>query len=192
VANALPAGWSRDFLPMGKGLAAPLATGMAFSPSRGSSLNIPAFLRTRASAPDTGGRLVSMGAAAMQPGEPPGPTVVFSGVPELASGEAVLFDSSREEDADKLPGTAVLRRIEVRFPDGAPDHKTLDEGLSLLIFVGDLAAPRATVRLVDIVRRRGERPLNISRAAEEVVRIVLVDASGAWKGGAPRIKIALA
>ena len=75
----------------------------------------------------------------------------------------LAFDTSRDQDAAKLPDSAVINRLEVRFPDGTPEYDNL-AGLSLLIFVGDLSSPKAKVQLADVVRQRGERPLNILRA----------------------------
>jgi len=103
-----------------------------------------------------------------------------------------LFDSSRDEDAGKLPESATIRLIEVRFPEGEPDPDSVGPGLSLVIFVGDQASPRATVRLADMVRRRGQRPLNLAKAKGDMVRVVLADPQGAWKDGAPKIEVALA
>jgi Ca-activated chloride channel family protein len=80
----------------------------------------------------------------------------------------------------------------VRFPDKEFDPSSLDPGLELVIFVGDLASPRATVRLTDITRRRGLRPLNVAKAKEDVVRIVLADPAGAWSQTAPSLEVALA
>jgi Ca-activated chloride channel family protein len=118
--------------------------------------------------------------------------VIFSGIPSFVGGEAVLFDSSRDEDAGRIAESATIRLIEVRFPDGEPERSALDPGLALVVFVGDLASPRARMALVDLLRRRGQRPLNISKAKGDVVRVVLVDPQGAWKDGAPKIEVALA
>ena len=195
VASALPVGWASDFLfAKGGGQFAfrSASAGTGVPPD----LSMPMAMNTMLAEPKgsagMGARLAAMGAGAAEAGKPAEPTVVFSGVPEFVAGEAILFDSSRDEHADVLPESATVRGLKVKFPDGAPDLKTLDRALSLLVFVGDLASPRAVVRLADIVRRRGERPLNVSRASEETVRIVLTDPAGAWKRGGPRIEVALA
>ena len=107
----------------------------------------------------------------------PSPTVVFSGVPTLTGGEAILFDSAR--DRGVLPEAATLARLVVRFPEGSPDPRGLDPGLELRIFVDDPTTPRARVRLADLVRRRGERPLNLRVGPGQAVRIVLADPAGA-------------
>jgi Ca-activated chloride channel family protein len=195
VANALPAGWSADFLTAG----GPVAYALR-SPSLGkgvsSTLDIPALFRRRFSrfdaGPDTGARLASMGPVMPEGVELPEAKVVYSGVPDFDEGQAVLLDSSRERDAGKLPESGTLRALQVTFPSGIPDHKTLDPKLKLLIFLGDLASPRAVVALADIVRRQGQRPLNLARAKGDVLRIVLADPQGAWTDGAPRIEVALA
>lgn len=195
VAGALPAGWSEGFLaPMGAGQYAVRSSfsGTGLPPD----LNVPAFLKTSAPKSAVGAgmgvQLASAGAAMVDAGKPPEPTVVFAGVPELDKGEAVLFDSSRKKDADKLPESGTVRGLRVRFPDGPPDRSTLDPELRLLIFVGDLSAPRATMSLADVVRRRGQRPLNLSKGKGDTVRIVLSDPAGVWSGGAPNMEVALA
>lgn len=195
VANALPVGWSGDFLAV-----AGMAAYSLRSPSLGtglpSDLSIPAFLRRRTpkSAADAGtvAHLASMGLAFAEAGEPAEPTVIFSGVPPFVGNEAVLFDSSRPEDADTLPESATIRLIQVRLPEKKLDPSSLDPGLELVIFVGDLASPRATVRLLDIVRRRGQRPLNVAKDKADAVRIVLADPASAWSQTAPKLEVALA
>ena len=196
VANALPLGWTDHFLAnMGmmqsaRGAGAMFATGAP-------GLDVPRFLRS--SAPAGPGlhlvrrdKLASVAMFMHEPGDALKPTVIFSGIPSFAGGEAVLFDSSRDEDAGKLPESATIRVIEVSFPDGERERTALDPGLALLIFLGDLVSPRARMALGDLLRRRGQRPLNISKAKGDIVRIVLVDPQGAWKDGAPRIEIGLA
>jgi hypothetical protein len=59
------------------------------------------------------------------------------------------------------------------------------------VFVGDLAMPRAKIRLIDLVRQGGARPLNLSRKPGEALRLALVDPNGVWTSGAPHIEVAL-
>ena len=106
--------------------------------------------------------------------------VLFSGVPVMQEGEALLFDSSRNEDESKLASSVTISRLLLTFPEGTPQPETVDAALTLLIYVEDLAAPRAKIRLVDMLRQGGQRPLNLARSAGQLVCIVLVDASGAW------------
>lgn len=197
VANALPLGWSDGFLLLGKGLiSAPAASGAAFRLARDTSLDIPAFLRRRPNgltltSTVSGPYLASTGGVMPEAGKPPEPAVIFFGVPAFVGGAAVLFDSSRDEDGRKVPESATIRLIQVRFPDGEPERSALDPGLALVVFVGDLASPRARMALGDLLRRRGQRPLNISKAKGDIVRVVLVDPQGAWKESAPSIEVAL-
>jgi Ca-activated chloride channel family protein len=88
-----------------------------------------------------------------------------------------------------LPDRGTISRLTVRFPAGAPNK--LDAGLSLLIFVDDLSTPRARVRLADIMRQGGERPLNLLKLPGQVLRIVLMDAAGAWSHEVPQVEVAL-
>ena len=117
--------------------------------------------------------------------------MLFACAPVIAQGEAVLFDSSRPEDARKLPDRGTLTRLQVLFPGGPPHPEKIDPGLSLLIFVEDLSQPRARVRLADLVRQGGERPLNLRRRPGQRVRVVLIDPAGVWASGAPAIEVGL-
>ena len=196
VANALPSGWSDRFLaPTGMAQYS-LGTGAVFRAAASSVRDIPSFLSRKALESPThvgrGDQLASIGAVMAEAGKPPEPTVVFSGVPPFVGNEAVLFDSSRDQDADTLPESATMRLIQVRFLEKKLDPSSLDPGLALVVYVGDLASPRATVRLTDMMRRRGQRPLNVAKAKGDIVRVVLADPGGAWSHTAPDIEVALA
>lgn len=205
VANALPAGWSDHFLnPSGYGI---LASGMAapagappppptllamHSPQLDPAAASPSNMRSR-----TGGisnffkKGAPVSAGAPQPAAGRGPTSMevrlFAGVPDLHNGEAVLFDSS--QDSGSLPEQATISRLTIRFPSGAPAN--LDPDLTLLLFAGDLIEPRARVRLADLVRQGGARPLNVLKQQGQVVRITLRDPAGAWAQSAPALEIVL-
>ncbi len=188
VANALPSGWSERFIDGGTGMG--LMGGFT-----------GALYCLRAAAPPAtmlakGGRMMHSYLSARAAPERPVPEaaamVLFRGVPSFAGGEAVLFDSAADAGSGPVPEQATIVRLEVRFPDGAPPAGSLDAGLCLLIFVDDPAAPRARVRLADLVRQRGERPLNLSRSPGQVLRLVLADPAESWKSGAPTIEVALA
>jgi len=226
VANALPSGWSSDFLMartgIGSGASAMLsyaATPMAMAPgaapapptmapgamppgaptqSRGSSG--PSFdlggvadatvgmfrrLRGRPSTPAPAGGHARETAAET---ESSGLAVLFAGVPSFAGHEAILFDSATSPA--QMPGGGTLSRLAVRFLDGGP-ARPIDPGLTLLVFVDDLSSPRARVRLADLVRQGGERPLNIQRQPGQLVRIVLQDTHGTWATNAPRLEVRL-
>lgn len=208
VANALPAGWSDSFLASGAHptahamhavYAMPAVYDAASLPSappptgalgRMASFNAPA--QSMAQSPASAGglgrlraRRASAPAASAAPAAqtPASPAVeVFSGLATLEGGAAVLFDTGREADRRLMPGHHItLAGLRVRFPDGAPDARTIGARLCLLLFVGDMAAPRARVRLLDILRQGGARPLNVAVRAGERIRLVLDDPSGAWQ-----------
>jgi Ca-activated chloride channel family protein len=201
VANALPSGWSGAFLsPPGVGMGVPRgamltrdASAMAahdtsayMSPqaaSAGVDLAVAAPKPTRRKAL---GRRRRKGKALAEKGRP---TVVFAGVPSFVNGEAVLFDSAQDA---RLPDQATFSRVELRFEGRAPRVENIDRELVLLIFVGDMALPRARVRLVDLVRGGGGRPLNLRKGTGKRIRIVLVDPHGGWASGAPKITLSLA
>jgi Ca-activated chloride channel family protein len=210
VANALPAGWSDDFLNASfagaPALFRTVQAAMFSAPVGEASAVFPqaTFRAMEAPAspvsPATGllGRRARKGApgtTGQRPGaEPPG-WRLFEGAPHIVGGEALLFDSERDEDRSKLPEQASLSTLRVRFPRGAtvasgtPDPAAIDAGLCLLLFVGDLAAPRVRVRLADLVRLGGERPLNLVRQTGERVRLVLADPGGAWAHQAPELEV---
>ena len=116
---------------------------------------------------------------------------LFDGIPSFEGSEALLFDSGSAEDAAKLPDMATFVRLQVEFPTANPNPAELDAGLSLLLFVEDLASPRARVRLADLVRQGGARPLNVQRQAGQRVRLVLADPAKAWAGSAPAVRVVL-
>lgn len=128
-------------------------------------------------------------AAAPASAAPPAPAAgdvkisVRAGQHKSADG-AVLFDSASGTDGQ-------FTSLSVAFGDRAVTAAALDPELTLLLFVGDLAAPRARVKLVDVLRQGGRRPLNLRRGAGEPVRLVLADPSGAWAKGVPALEIVL-
>lgn len=207
VANALPAGWSDRFLSYDTGaiqaafrLASPASmrmdTAMFESPQMDylEDTGAPAVFAMQADAApswDSSSQLPDVSRLVAETDASRGgkQTPMFSGVPSFTGGEALLFDSNRDQTS--LPDWGTISRLRLSFPDGAPAPESLDAGLSLLIFVDDLSAPRARVRLVDIARQGGVRPLNLARQAGQALRIVLADASGAWSKNAPRIEVSL-
>ncbi len=88
-------------------------------------------------------------------------------------------------------GAGQFTFLSVAFADKAITADTLDPELTLLLFVGDLATPRARVKLVDVLRAGGRRPLNIRRDANLAVRLVVEDPADAWKGGIPALEVVL-
>ena len=224
VANALPAGWSDDFLMPRMRLASmAMPASMAPMPFAGPA---PASAPTGAPPPAPGGsggsgfglggiadaarglfrRRVSESAdrshsqysmAGPSQASParPGPVrgdgelvVLFTGAPSFAGEEALLFDST--SSSTRLPAGNTLSRLALRLLDGN-DTGPIDPGLVLLLYVDDPTTPRARVRLADLLRQGGERPLNVRRQADQPVRLVLQDASGAWSSNAPRLEVQL-
>jgi Ca-activated chloride channel family protein len=192
VANALPADWSDDFLGGGlmAALAAPGSVPSAMPRGLGKmarslfgesdeSLDSVYY----AMPPDTTARSRPRRVS-------PGRLAVFGGVPTFAGSEAILFESSKGE-GPALPEEVRLGGVRVEFTGDTPEVDALDPELCLLVFVGDLASPRARVKLADLVRQGGIRPLNILRRAGDVVSVVLSDPSGAWANAAPAIEVSL-
>lgn len=95
---------------------------------------------------------------------------------------AVLFDSANVDAGQ-------FTFLSVAFVDKSITADAIDSELTLLLFVGDLAVPRARVKLVDVLRQGGRRPLNIRRDASQPVRLTLADPTGAWKSGIPAMEI---
>jgi Ca-activated chloride channel homolog len=196
VANALPSGWSGRFLAGGGGMMfaacmAPPAPASASSLMAGDPADLSSPPIPSASYRGKARGFFKAGGGAASPPRPKEPalTAVYNGAPSLSGGEAILFEGGKGPGT--MPEEATIHRLAVLFPEGTPDPHKLDPGLALWIFVDDLTAPRAKVKLADLVRQRGVRPLNLRKGPGQAVRIVLVDPSGAWAAGAPRIEVAL-
>jgi Ca-activated chloride channel family protein len=204
VANALPSGWSDAFLAhsVSGGHQVMLATAAAPMPAaavlreasipdlfanRGPRSLLRKLSRSTSAARSTPAAIAAESVTESPPLRPS--VALFSGVPSFDGREAMLFDSRDETEAQKLPEMATLSRLRLRFLNGPPAPEAIDPGLSLLLFVDDLVAPRARVSLADLVRRGGDRPLNVRRLAGQPVRLVLVDAGGAWAGTAPSLEV---
>jgi Ca-activated chloride channel family protein len=212
VANALPSGWSGGFgsqlitgafmAPPDLMMSSPMAPVAAAPPpprqaapgsAKGGSWLSSLFNRASSYSEDD---QVSLDAVET-PAELTSPTVreisqvIFSGIPSLTGQDAILFDSACDQSRLVLPERATIRSLRVRFLGDSPKADEIDAGLSLLIFVDDLSSPRAKVRLKDILRQRGERPLNLLKLPGQALRIVLSDTAGAWRDSAPQIEVAL-
>jgi hypothetical protein len=118
----------------------------------------------------------------------PGQAARYAGRPDLGSGAATLFDS------DTVPtwvaGVPRFTRLSVRIA-GLDGGAPIDAGITLELFVDDLTAPRARVRLADIIRQGGERPLNVQYRQGQIVRLMLRDQHGVWRDGAPDLLVEL-
>ncbi|HEY1191799.1 MAG TPA: VIT and VWA domain-containing protein [Gemmata sp.] len=217
VANGLPAGWSNGFatvvLAAGmvmKRMSAPAAPPAPPLPAVSATdfdalarppLPAPSMARMRvvASPPAPGGastkltpemidrlRETSARGQRRESVSPPSGDVLVSvkaGRHSPADG-AVLYDSA-------TGGAGQFTFLSIAFGDKSTTADTTDPELTLLLFVGDLAAPRARVKVADILRLGGRRPLNLRRDANQPVRLALEDPSGAWRGGVPALEIVL-
>ncbi|HMK48226.1 MAG TPA: hypothetical protein VK436_16505, partial [Methanocella sp.] len=121
--------------------------------------------------------------------------LLFDGVPTFSNGEAVIYDSSRNGRA--LSGISQLKLLYVElgqiFPicaDGSLDARNVGDS-RILVYIDDMSTPRASVRLSDLLRQRGTRPLNIAVTPATVLRIVLLDSTGSMKIAAPSIKMSI-
>jgi Ca-activated chloride channel family protein len=99
---------------------------------------------------------------------------------------AVLFDSTRDAADVKLPPTGRLTSLSI---ESAVKADAVGD-VVLLVFVGDPTAPRARVRLADLLRS-GRRPLNVRRDRGQAVRLVLEDPTGSWRSGVPALTVVL-
>ena len=87
-----------------------------------------------------------------------------------------------------LAGASSISQLKVVFTR-APKADEVDRDLALLIFVGDMATPRAVVKIADLIRQRGVRPLNI--LVDGAVKVVLVDPAGDMGKGYLAIEVLL-
>lgn len=190
VANALPAGWDESFLSPsfggggGRGrMMAKSMPGAAVTRDASVGFGLDTFAAALPPSP-------AAEAHPSQPRQQPagGEIVVFSGAPSWEQGQAVLMDSVQK---DQLPAPMTLSQVAVRFDGPTPKARALGRDLKLLIFVGDLALPRATIRLSDLIRGGGARPLNLRRRQGDVVKIVLSDPEGVWAANPPRFEVVL-
>jgi Ca-activated chloride channel family protein len=89
-----------------------------------------------------------------------------------------------------VPPTVRLTSLSLATRDPAATVDAVGPGLVILVFVGDMAAPRARVRVADLLRQGG-RPLNVQRSAGQDVRLVIDDPDGRWQAGVPALEVAL-
>ncbi|MGD2147927.1 MAG: VIT and VWA domain-containing protein [Anaerolineae bacterium] len=178
VASALPYGWSDAFVSPASGAPMMLMSSQLRSPT-GAPL-----IKTAVA-----GRIADPTQPAIGPRakyERESDVTVFEGTPAFAGAEAVLFDSAHH---DELDAETTLTGLRIDFAERIPDP--LNRALELLIYIGDMGLPRATVRLADLVRVGGERPLNLRRRRGERVRVALTDPSGVWAAGGPEMTLIL-
>ena len=201
VANALPAGWSPTFAAGGGGGFMRMAATFAAPAPAGGRVSEQRYLFKQ-----TGGRsgFLDKLTGAFSPAPPPsapvtafaaaprghGLTTIFSGIPQVVSGSATLFDADTA-DAAILPAPGRLSRLIVRLTDGT-DPAQLDLSLILDLFVDDLATPRVGVSLAAIIAQGGIRPLNLAWPAGRPLRLILRDPVGLCAQEGLTLEIALA
>lgn len=190
VANALADGWSEDFLSkVNYSSAAPPAS--MPSPSLKPMKSMNRSKRSMVPSQEVID-LVEDQSCEMSESEPVSvklpSRIIFEGVPVSSNGEAVLFDSAN--DGKVLAGAFRLDRLIVEFSDGIPDAPSVGPDAKILIYVDDMAVPRAAVKLADMIRQNGVRPLNISLSAGSVIRVVLAVPAG-FKPIACAIKVSM-
>ncbi len=181
VPGALPYGWSDIFL----------SDRAVFLPED-VDIYMPAYIRRRkpSEAVKYSTIVEESGGVAGETDNLPDKTIaLFAGIPSFSNGEAVLFDSSRKQDAEKLPGRVRISHLAVNFPAGSPDFAKTGGQAYLYIFMDDLSVPRAAIRLADIMRQGGRRPLNLLTGCGGIFRVVLSDPQGDWEAGARTMKL---
>ncbi len=191
VANALPAGWAGEFAASGS----PITAARALTPQ---SLPMPASAIMGSIRNMVGGAKQSIASGAVSrasqyvPAAPSaasgGHAVVFKGELRTAATGAALFDSTQAKHP--LPQAATITGIRTRLVDAATQPQVNDRAIVLLLFVGDLAAPRAKIRLVDLLQQ-GARPLNVLRLAGQPVRMLLQDPNRALAESLLQIEITI-
>jgi len=80
--------------------------------------------------------------------------------------------------------------IALRLLDPADNIETPDRDLTLQLFIGDLASPRARIRLQDLLRQ-GQRPLHLQRIAGQSIELRLVDPAGWLQSHVLHIEVVL-
>jgi Ca-activated chloride channel homolog len=170
VANALPAGWSDQFLSAQAAPAAPqgmpMPAAQVMPASFGPMAAVGGFLSRAAK---------SMGNSSVAP--PPSTdqqATLFSGPLVWQGTEAILFDA--EGEAAGLPASVMITAINASAKGSIPVDDRQAE-LHLLIYLDDPATPRARIPLRDLLSQ-GERPLNLRRQPGQRLTIVLRDPHG--------------
>ena len=114
---------------------------------------------------------------------------LFAGtLPAPTADELTLFDSA----STPVASFAALRQLAMlgfEFVAGAPAD--LDANAELRLYVDDLAEPVVRVRLLDVVRQGGVRPLNVAVPVGARVVVVLAGATGGWAALGLAVRLAV-
>ena len=184
VANALPAGWSEQFITgaaaKSQGLRSMAAMPMAAMPAPTMQLGMrrssPAS-HVQATYLPQPTRSLPPSTSAAQPDQQTGgqEAVLFRGE-VTASRDAILLYTSTTQQPH-LPAALTIRGLALRLLTPGQNPELPERALEFHLFVGDLASPRARVRLSDLLRQ-GQRPLNVQRTADQPIELRLVDPTG--------------
>jgi Ca-activated chloride channel family protein len=172
VANALPEGWSDEFV------AADMDTCYFKSPPRAHirAIHLQSLLAGSKRGISMPAGLVASIPDSLMADQLNKPTVVFSGQPHLTDGEAILFDSAARPDT--IPESVEIHGIEIRPLHPVTAIEDIDRDIRLRIHIDDLETPRAEVRLIDVWNR--QRPLNLLKLPGQTILIVLADPNETW------------
>jgi Ca-activated chloride channel family protein len=190
VGNALPAAWDASMLTGSAGMVAARATyrspmrrvadrGGSFVGAMASSVYscLPSFDAVASTRAPHRSREQSF--------------VLFSGELALTAETTILFDSKDAATLKPAGEQGVFYFLELVVPAEIANAKDLDPGLCLLLYVDDRSAPRGRVKLADIIRQGGRRPLNIEWRSDQRVQLALADPAGAWRKDPPHLQINL-
>lgn len=181
VANALPAGWSEQFLSGGPPMSRSLGvSAMAAMPAPTMQLGVAQQSRSIAAvqpsyAPPAAPNRLPSPMSPPTSSQPKGQeAVIFRGEVKADHDMALLYSSVAQPT---LPEAMMIRGITLRLLHPADSTETPDRDLTLQLFIGDLASPRARIRLQDLLRQ-GQRPLHLQRTAGQSIELRLVDPAG--------------
>lgn len=117
---------------------------------------------------------------------------VFKGLIKTDSGISLLFDSSSPDkpaEWSTLPKILVFTRLIIEFSEPAPDPDRLTRHVMLILYCGDQAMPASRIRLAELLRQGGQRPLNISWAKEQLLKLVMEDPDGLLDGAEIAVRL---
>jgi Ca-activated chloride channel family protein len=186
VANALPAGWSGDFLSASPGAPATRSQFAAAMPMMQASPPPAPSKQTMAQhvlpsrlpslAPLRRSKAAEQGTASAANAQW---HTLFAGVPADGA-EIILFDS---QGTDPLPATTTFTALQLQVADdvAAALAQLATPDLILALYIADRLTPRATVRLRDLLQA-GLRPMNLQRVDGAVVVVLLRDPTHRLRG----------
>lgn len=154
VPNALPAGWSDEFVYQSR--AAEPSSEVVYSLD---SMAMEELLDPLYGASPKSRFAPEMGSAREEYG---GNMTLFSGIPDVTGEEIILYQTDQFGSSGRLTTLSLT----ITGDDGIFDG-------DLLLYTGRSDDPRVTVRLRDILNQRGKRPVNIRINGRDPLRLVL-------------------